>query len=60
MGSANELWADMEKVLLGLGALQHNDARLKRKDEDAEADQPKRSIFQSSKKKEDDDDSDWD
>ncbi|CAK3791346.1 phosducin family [Lecanosticta acicola] len=52
--------ADMEKVLLGMGALQHNDSRLKRKDEDAEAEHPKRSIFQSSKKKEDDDDSDWD
>lgn len=51
---------DMEKVLLGLGALQHNDSRLKRRDEDADEDQPKRSIYQSKKKEEDDDDSDWD
>ncbi|KAF7196800.1 Phosducin-like protein 2 [Pseudocercospora fuligena] len=51
--------ADMEKILLGLGALRHNDSRLKKKDEEAE-DAPRRGIYQSAKKKEDDDDSDWD
>ncbi|KAI6791938.1 thioredoxin-like protein [Hortaea werneckii] len=58
---------DLEKVLLGLGALQHGDPRLKRKDEEEEvdeADKPKRSIRDASKTKgasvEDGSDSDWD
>lgn len=50
--------ADMEKVLLGLGALQHNDSRLKKDAEEQEA--PRRGIYQSENKKDDDDDSDWD
>ncbi|KAK4495047.1 hypothetical protein PRZ48_013374 [Zasmidium cellare] len=52
--------ADLEKVLLDLGALKHNDSRLKRRDEGNDQDQPKRSIYQSSKPQVEDDDSDWD
>lgn len=53
---------DMEKILLGLGALQHNDSRLKRKDDGGDEGAAKRSIFQSAPKKAtaEDDDSDWD
>ncbi|KAK7513258.1 phosducin family protein [Phyllosticta citriasiana] len=47
---------DIKKVLLDLGALQHSDPRLKRKDEDEEQ-QPKK-IRQS--RNDDDEDSDWD
>ncbi|KAK8151776.1 phosducin family protein [Phyllosticta citrichinensis] len=47
---------DIKKVLLDLGALQHSDPRLRRKDEEAEQ-QPK-NIRQS--RNGDDEDSDWD
>ena len=54
---------DVEKVFLGLGALQHGDPRLKKKDEEDE-DLPQRSIRDASKTKgasvEDGDDSDRD
>ncbi|KAF2170414.1 hypothetical protein M409DRAFT_51459 [Zasmidium cellare ATCC 36951] len=52
--------ADMEKVLLDLGALKHNDSRLKRRDDNNDQDQPKRSIFQSSRPQQEEDDDDWD
>lgn len=51
----------MEKLLLALGALQHNDSRLKRQSEEEDGGHPKRSIFQSSRAShEDNDDGDWD
>jgi len=55
---------DMEKVLLGLGALKHGDVRLKRKEDgDADGEERQRSIRQSVRKGaggEEDEDSDWD
>ncbi|CAK1358753.1 unnamed protein product [Cercospora beticola] len=53
---------DMEKILLGLGAVKHGDKRLEGSGEEEEAgDRPYRSIRQSDRKgKDDDDDSDWD
>ncbi|TKA25987.1 hypothetical protein B0A50_05499 [Salinomyces thailandicus] len=57
---------DVEAVLLGLGALQHGDVRLKKKrDEDGEGgEEPKRSLRGASTTKgasvEDGEDSDWD
>ncbi|KAK7537300.1 phosducin family protein [Phyllosticta citribraziliensis] len=47
---------DIKKVLLDLGALQHSDPRLRRKDEDTE--QGPKKIRQS--RNDDDEDSDWD
>lgn len=51
---------DLEQVLLGVGALKHGDSRLQRKDLDAEADLPVKSIRQSARPTVDDEDSDWD
>lgn len=61
-GSSTSL-ADMEKILLGLGAVKHGDLRLRRKDQEEEpSDKMGRSIRQGDRKAavDDDDDSDWD
>ena len=50
---------DLEKLLLGLGAIKYGDSRLKKRD-DAEEERPYRSIRQGERKGGDDDDSDWD
>lgn len=54
--------ADMEKILLSLGAVKHNDSRLKRRDGDDEREEerPYRCIRQGERNSGDDDDSDWD
>lgn len=46
--------ADLEKVLVDLGAVKENDVRLKKKDDQSEDER------QNSHAKDDDDDSDWD
>lgn len=59
---ANSLTAvvDIEKILLDLGAIKHNDSRLKRRDLDADQSERQSSIKQGNRPKAtDDDDSDW-
>jgi hypothetical protein len=50
---------DLEKLLIDLGAVQRNDQRLQKKNEE-DADAPKSTIRQGKPTGGDDDDSDWD
>ena len=58
---ADSMMIDVEKVLIELGAVQRNDSRLKREDNDGgEALKTTNSIRQSSRTYDDDDDDDSD
>lgn len=58
LGGQGTSIGDMEKVLIGLGAMKHGDSRLSSKP--AETAEPRRGIRQGDRPTADDDDSDWD
>jgi hypothetical protein len=58
-GADADFSADLEKLLIDLGAVQRNDQRLQKKSED-DTDAPKSTIRQGRPTGGDDDDSDWD
>lgn len=59
LNGASTAIEDVEKVLLGLGAVQHNDSRLRRKPADDE-DRRTNGRLRQTQRPDEDDDSDWD